>query len=245
MRIHIIDAPRITLLSDQTFHGHPGISWKSSGRDDAQTLVEFAGRLCYMSFGADQDIDGGHRTVTGRASQQEFVRNLIASGHGSVLEHAVYSLCIEGISRAVSHELVRHRAGMSYSQLSQRYVDESEVAFVRPPAITPMSHLDTVWQLGCQDALHRYRQLLAEGSREAGTTTAAVKAVREMARAVLPNCTETKIVVTGNARAWRHFMRIRSHKSADAEMRRLARAVYDHLYPQAQDLFQGGIEDSE
>ena len=84
-------------------------------------LNEVAGRTCYMSFGK------------GRKSNEEYLENILSSKHGSVLEHAVWNLLITGVSRALTHELVRHRAGFGYSQLSQRYVDESEARYVVPP----------------------------------------------------------------------------------------------------------------
>ena len=91
---------------------------------DGERLAEFAGRLCYMS----------QRNPASRTTR-DYLENIKKQGHGSVLEHANYSLLLEGVSRSLTHELVRHRAGFAYSQLSQRYVDESEASFVMPPAI--------------------------------------------------------------------------------------------------------------
>ena len=102
---------------------------------DGEHLAEFAGRLCYMS----------QRNPAGRATR-EYLVNILKQGHGSVLEHANYSLLLEGISRSLTHELVRHRAGFAYSQLSQRYVDESQAAFVVPPAIIGDEGLEGAWK---------------------------------------------------------------------------------------------------
>ena len=117
--------PRVTVLARPAFTeaAHLPVSW-SGESTDGERLAEFAGRLCYMS----------QRNPAGR-STREYLQNILKQGHGSVLEHANYSLLLEGISRSLTHELVRHRAGFAYSQLSQRYVDESEAAFVVPPAI--------------------------------------------------------------------------------------------------------------
>src|SRR4029078_10998681 len=94
-----------------------------------------AGRLCYMS----------QKNPASRATR-EYLENIKKQGHGSVLEHANYSLLLEGISRSLTHELVRHRAGFAYSQLSQRYVDESEANFVMPPAIIGDDVLEASWR---------------------------------------------------------------------------------------------------
>src|SRR5205085_12174685 len=97
-------------------------------------IAEFAGRLCYMS----QHNPAGRSTA-------EYLRNILRQGHGSVFEHSSYVMLIEGISRSCSHELVRHRAGWGFSQLSQRYVDESYAAFVMPPAVQGDVSLEAEW----------------------------------------------------------------------------------------------------
>jgi thymidylate synthase (FAD) len=238
--MHILTAPVVTVLARQEFLGHPGIQWESDSDVAGEALAEFAGRLCYLSFGADAGISGGHRSIPGRTSNRAYLENVLQVKHGSVLEHATWSLCLEGISRSLTHELVRHRAGFAFSQLSQRYVDESEVGFVLPPEILPDTPAHTLWLRSCERALADYRELLAavEGQvMHIQSTTLRRKRARETARAVLPNCTETKIVVTGNARAWRHFMELRGAPGADSEIRRLAFAVHDVLIRESDHLF--------
>lgn len=190
---------------------------KTSG----EALVETAGRLCYMSF--DKPRPGGNRA---------YIEHILEVGHGSVLEHAVYTLIVTGVSRSLTHELIRHRVGISPSQLSQRFVDESDVAFVLPPALAPLypawvggclSHPIERWVRGRQEDLEEYK-LWAEHLESASTEpdkTLRRKQARETARSVLPNCTETKICLTGNARAWRHMLELRGSLQADAEFRRL------------------------
>ena len=126
----------------------------------AQELAEFAGRLCYLSFGPDAGFEGGHKLIPGRTTNSEYLANILRTRHGSVLEHAVWTLLFEGVSRALTHELVRHRH-LSYSQLSQRYVDESEVAFVLPPEIEPDGETYELFRQSCERALQDYRALLA------------------------------------------------------------------------------------
>lgn len=243
--ITVLDRPRVTLIARQEFIKPPHIEWRSSleGEDNAEVLTEFAGRLCYLSFGAGE-LDG-HKTQAGRTDNQSYLENIITTGHGSVLEHGVFSLLIEGVSRSLSHELVRHRAGFGFSQLSQRYVDETQVAFVVPPELLESAkHNGEAWHIwlsSCQAALQDYQSLTDELEKTVPTDIPKRdrrKRVRQTARSVLPNSTETKLVVTGNVRAWRHFIEMRAAAAADLEIRRLAVEVYRILATEAPNLFQ-------
>jgi len=157
--MQIFREPRITLLARQEFMGAPHIQWRSDTDVPAQALAEFAGRLCYLSFGADAGFEGGHKLIAGRTSNADYLSNVLGVKHGSVIEHAVWTFLFEGVSRALSHELVRHRH-LSFSQLSQRYVDESEVAFVLPPEIREGTPAYDVWHRACARANDDYRELL-------------------------------------------------------------------------------------
>ena len=210
--MQIIREPRVALIARQEFLSPDHIRWQSDSDVPGQALTEFAGRLCYLSFGADAGLEGGHRTIGGRTTNESYLANILGVKHGSVLEHAVWSFLIEGVSRSLTHELVRHRAGFGFSQLSQRYVDESDIAFVLPPEIQENTPAFTTWERACQHALESYRTLLSEVTERIGDEESATmrkKRARQAARAVLPNCAETKIVVTGNARAWRHLVEMR------------------------------------
>src|SRR5436189_4212988 len=127
--------PVITLLARPVFlePDHIKVRWLGESTD-GERLAEFAGRLCYMS-----------QKNPANRSTGDYLENIKRQGHGSVLEHANYSLLLEGVSRSLTHELVRHRAGFAYSQLSQRYVDESEANFVVPPAIIGDAALEAEW----------------------------------------------------------------------------------------------------
>ncbi len=195
---------------------------------------------CYLSFGEDAGLEGGHKTIPGRTTNQAYLRNILNTKHGSVLEHAVWSFLVEGVSRSLTHELVRHRAGMAYSQLSQRYVDESEIGFVVPPEIQEGSPEFEEWSKACEDSLASYQRLLTavtEKVGEDGPATMRKKRARQAARSVLPNSAETKIVATGNARALRHFCEMRGSATADLEIRRLAGAILRALHQEAPNLF--------
>ncbi len=237
--MQIFREPRITLLARQQFLGAPHIRWQSDTDVPAQALAEFAGRLCYLSFGPDAGFEGGHKLIAGRTSNTDYLANVLGVKHGSVVEHAVWTFLFEGVSRALTHELVRHRH-LSYSQLSQRYVDESEVAFVLPPEIREGTPAFDVWERACQRANDDYRELLAlieEQVKDETSATLRRKRARQTARSLLPNATETKIVVTGNARAWRHFIEMRASGFADTEIRRVAIMVLRILQQEAPALF--------
>ena len=141
---------------------------------DGERLAEFAGRLCYMS----------QHNPANRATR-EYLENIKKQGHGSVLEHANYSILLEGVSRSLTHELVRHRAGFAYSQLSQRYVDESEANFVIPPAIVGDEALERVWRTQVDQAQAAYVSLVAQLMERYGWVADKVhrrKMAREAAR---------------------------------------------------------------
>jgi thymidylate synthase (FAD) len=222
--------PVITVLARPVFAEPPhlAVNWIGASTD-GERLAEFAGRLCYMS----------QRNPATRATR-DYLENIKKQGHGSVLEHATYSLLLEGVSRSLTHELVRHRAGFAYSQLSQRYVDESEANFVVPPAIIGNEALETAWRSQVDQAQAAYVQVvekLMERYAWIGDNIQRRKMAREAARAVLPNSTETKIVVTGNARAWRTMLELRSSEGAELEIRRCAVAILRILQAEAPGFF--------
>jgi len=222
--------PKVTLISRPHFTEPPHlpVQWLGDG-SDGERLAEFAGRLCYMS-----------QANPAKRPTREYLDNIKKQGHGSVLEHANYSLLLEGVSRSLTHELVRHRAGFAYSQLSQRYVDESHAAFVVPPAIAGDEKLETTWREEVEGAQQTYVALVEQLMERYGWVADRVhrrKMAREAARAVLPNATETKIVVTGNARAWRTMLELRAGEGAEQEIRRLAVAILRLLQREASAFF--------
>ncbi|MGH7631386.1 MAG: FAD-dependent thymidylate synthase [Gemmatimonadales bacterium] len=228
--MQIIRTPRVTLLARPQFvePAHLGVAWKGDSTD-GERLAEYAGRLCYMS----------QRNPAGRTTA-EYLQNILRQGHGSVFEHSVYVVLIEGISRSCSHELVRHRAGFGYSQLSQRYVDESDAAFVLPPAIQGDPALEADWLAQVQAAQAAYVaavERLMERYAAVPERTHRRKMAREAARSVLPNATEVKIVVSANVRAWRTMLELRLGEGAELEIRRMALACLAVLMQEAPALF--------
>ena len=237
-RVYLVTRPSVdwdqiaAFLADE---GLPAIPDSiRAGTDEANAVIEVSARLCYMSFGR------------GRRDIADFIHNLLSSKDGSVFEHVNYGFVFTGVSRSLSHELVRHRAGFAYSQRSQRYVDETEGSFVLPPALAmggeETAEARNVLDRALESAANSYVELVAElesvlprGRFEYATDRR--KAIRQAARAVLPNATETKIFVTGNVRAWRHFIEMRAAPFADWEIRSLAVEVLALLREEAPLMF--------
>lgn len=171
-------------------------------------IVEFAGRHCYRSW------------EKGRGSA-EYIENILIQRHGSVLEHASVTLAISGISRSCSHELVRHRAGMAWSQESQRYVDAKDIQFIMPVNLLGEENegIQRAFQESCQRDLGAYLAF-QELLKKQGVL--GKKEINEACRESLPNAAETRLVMTGNLRAFRHFLELRGGEGTDAQIRRLA-----------------------
>ncbi len=233
--LSIVREPRVYLVGRQTldedgiakFLGDHELTWQTDTEIGAEALAEMAGRVCYMSYGK------------GRKTNAEFLGHIVEVGHGSVLEHAVWSFLVTGVSRSFTHELIRHRH-FSYSQLSQRYVDESESDFVEPDVIANDPELHAAWSEAVNASRAAYDRLVAgltERFTDVADKTLRRKLARQAARSVLPNATETKIFVTGNARAMRHFIELRGSEHADVEIRKVAVQVLEILRAEAPNLF--------
>ena len=176
----------------------------------------------------------------GRKTNQEYLDNLIGMKHGSVLEHAVWDMLITGVSRSFTHELVRHRAGFGYSQLSQRYVDESTADFIEPDCIADDAELHAVWLACVHHAHDAYCKLVAGLEDKFASEPSATlrrKLARQAARSVLPNATETKIFVSANGRAWRHFIEARANEHAETEIRKVALLILRLLQQESPAIF--------
>ena len=155
----------------------------------------------------------------------KFIMGIVRSGHESVIEHVVFTFRIEGVSRACTHQLVRHRIA-SYSQRSQRYVDEGEFDYVVPPSIEGSEEAKREFEETMDFLIKKYEQL-----KDIGVT-------KEDARFVLPNACTTTIVVTMNARSLRNFLKVRMEKHAQWEIRVLAGKMYDLVQKVAPELFE-------
>jgi len=234
-----VTQPKVYLLGRQAlvegelarFLNDEGLIFSTDTRVAAEVLNEIAGRTCYMSFGK------------GRKSNREYLENILSSKHGSVLEHAVWNVLITGVSRSLTHELVRHRAGFGYSQLSQRYVDESDARYVVPPLYQQNEALYAKWKQTIDSVRQAYAELAESTAQFVQEQHPEMPArdrrkwARQAARSVLPNACETKIFVTGNARSWRHFVELRGSVHADTEIRLLAVEVCRTLKKESANLF--------
>lgn len=227
--VQILSSPRLG-EGHRVFLEARGMEWKPSPDcTAAEQIVEFSGRICYMSFGPERQAPG---------STRDYIKRLIQKGHESVLEHAAWSFVIYGVSRSFSHQLVRHRVGFSFSQLSQQYHEETGAAFVSPPGLESDPELLAQWEKTVTELRDTYSKLLHSNLR----TTALVpreelRLRRSLARSVLPNAIETAIVVTANARALRHFLKIRGCVEGDIEMRMVSASLLHALEKEAPSLF--------
>lgn len=231
--VYVVGRPSFDIVAARRFLHHNNLSGhmlSDATGTDAEVLIEMSTRLCYLSF------DKGR-------SSPAFHKHLLELHHGSTIEHANWTLWIAGVSRSWSHEMVRHRAGFGFSQLSQRYVDSSQTAFVMPPSVQQLGALaQDAWISHMLASLDAYRSAVTEietklRAEGIDNKTTLRKLSREAARSLLPNAVETMIAVTANARAWRHFIEMRSDVYAEAEMRRVAFAVYQVLLQEAPYLF--------
>jgi thymidylate synthase (FAD) len=215
-------APLQVQVIAQTQFDPPGdVPWETDA-DGGQALAEFAGRACYESW---------DKPNPATATNQGFLRHILEVGHGSVLEHASVSMYLTGVSRSLTHELIRHRH-FSFSQLSQRHVPDGNVAVVEPAVVADDPELHERFLAATDAALAAYRQLLDTlESRVADAPNAALRRrqARQAARSLLPAALESRIVVTGNYRAWRHFIAMRASEHADVEMRAVAIACLREL----------------
>ncbi len=221
MDIELVFGPRVLLVAatapifvhTSDAAEYPFWQWIESTSTDlngkpfsAEHVLEFAGRNCYQSWSKPNPKT---------ANTADYIRNIVKQRHFSVLEHASFTVYIDGISRSCSHQLVRHRH-FSFSQLSHRYVRPDKIRVVVPPKYRNDPVAIKVLERAAEDAALAYAALTASSS------PASKKSVNEAARAVLPHMLETSIVVTGNLRAWREFFEKRLSPSADAEIREVA-----------------------
>lgn len=187
---------------------------------DPERAIAAAARLCYAPVGAAELLE----TMSDEAVRK-VLKVIITSGHTSALEHASYTFAIDGVSRALTHQLVRHRLA-SYNQQSQRYVSYAEEPeFIVPPSIAENPAALKRYKAANAAAFAAYRELLDSG------------VAPEDARYLLPNAMETKIVVTMNVRELLHFLELRCCNRAQWEIRALALSMLDLAEPTAPYIF--------
>ncbi len=220
---------RVQLVAKTEFFPLEDVPW-STDADGGEALAEFAGRACYQSW---------KKPNPATATNAGYLRHILEVGHLSVLEHGSVSFYLTGVSRSLTHELIRHRH-FSYSQLSQRYVPERNAAMVEPDVIAQDPELHERFLAATRAGQEAYTDLLDGLEKRFATEPNATlrrKQARQAARSVLPNATETRMVVTGNYRAWRHFIAMRATEHADVEIRALAVECLRQLHKAAANVF--------
>ncbi len=223
-----IREPTVQLVGLTRFLNPGDVDWTTDTTFDSQELIEFSGRMCYQSW----DNPAGRTNA-------EYIGNMLDHGHLSVIEHGIASFAIKGVSRSLTHELVRHRH-FSYSQLSQRYVSSRDANFVEPQTIADEPEAHQLFTELCEHARKTYRRLstiLQKKYADVPDRTLRRKLARQAARSVLPNATATQLVMTGNFRAWRHFIRMRASEHADVEIRKVAILILHCLQEAAPAIF--------
>ncbi len=209
-----IVAPRVQLIAKTEFLPPADVDW-STDAEGGQALAEFAGRACYQSWSKPNPAT---------ATNAGYLAHILEVGHLAVLEHGSVSFYLTGLSRSLTHELIRHRH-FSFSQLSQRYVPDDDATVVAPPVVAGDPELEALLVKAAEASRQAYEKLLAGlEARFADAPNASLrrKQARQAARSVLPAATETRLVVTGNYRTWRHFIGMRATEHADVEIRQLA-----------------------
>ncbi len=234
MTVTKFNQPKVYLISKPVLN-NPGIleflndektEWDTDFPTDGDGLVEFAGRVCYVSFGKKQ----------GRRKNNEYIGNLVKHGHGSVLEHANYTFLIAKASRGFTHQMVRHRAGFSFSQESTHFINYSEDLRVKKePGIQLSASLEEYindHHINTQFLYNKYvAELMDKGMKK--------KEACGRARGLLPIAMESKITVTGNLRAWRHFMEARGNSANTPEVQAVAIQVFNILKDEAPNSLLG------
>jgi len=188
---------------------------------DAEKLIERAGRTCYLSL-----------PRMGQGTESRFIRMLIGSGHESVLEHAFATFRVNGGSRAFTHQIVRHRL-CSFSQQSQRYVDEKGFEYIEPRSVTADKEAHRIFEESVDSARKSYDKLQQLGIK------------KEDARYVLPNAVESEIVISANFRELRHIFNIRCAKSAQWEIRKICLEMLRIMKEVAPSVFADFTMDEE
>ncbi|MBS4007475.1 MAG: FAD-dependent thymidylate synthase [Clostridium sp.] len=183
-----------------------------------EQIVAAAARLCYSSAGADALL-----TALPKDKAEQFLAKLVEMGHFSPLEHVSFTFAVEGVSRALSHQLVRHRIA-SYSQKSQRYVREDNFTYIVPPAVAANSEAEQLFRQQMEQIRQAYQVLRG-------------MVHHEDARYLLPNACETKLVFTMNARSLHNFFVTRCCNRAQWEIRLLAETIYQEVKKVAPNLF--------
>ncbi len=238
--VHLIARPAVDLDGMRAYLTDVGgESWLDRRVEEAdgtpnsgELLVEFAGRACYRSW--EPGLNPNVSRI--RTDQREYFANILASAHGSVLEHANYSLALRNVSRVATHEIVRHRAGSAFSQESLRYVRLTDIGFRIPPVLEPLRERVVA-------IVEQLEELQVSAAKELGIDAEGVpfhvkKEVTSALRRLAPIGLSTDIIWTANVRTLRHVIEMRTAAGAEEELRLIFDQVARLMFAEAPGLFQ-------
>lgn len=263
--MRIVKEPQVFLVAKTMLYG-PGVrayfdsiglpEYELEGPSDGDKLVEMAGRLCYRSwqaYDADKPEATNPNVQKVREGNGPYLKNVIDSGHGSVLEHVMATFAFKDVSRVFTHEMVRHRAGMAYSQESLRYVRLTDLPFWLPGSLM-QEGIGTFDQrtraaqllLGVVEYLEDRQRDLAEIFGINDTKNFHVKKqLTSMFRRIAPIGLATSILVSGNLRSWRHVIEQRTSPAAEEEIRLVFGKVAAIMRNEFPSSFQDMVVDVE
>ncbi|HEX5224144.1 MAG TPA: FAD-dependent thymidylate synthase [Solirubrobacteraceae bacterium] len=223
MRAYLAEVGGESWLDQRVQEGEP---------NPGELLAEFAGRICYRSW--EPGLNANVTRV--RTDRHAYFGNILASLHGSVLEHASYSFAFRSVSRVFTHELVRHRAGSAFSQESLRYVRLTDIGFRVPPALEPVR----AQVLSLVEQLEEFQVSAAEqlGLDDEGVPFAVKKEITSALRRLAPIGLSTDILWTANVRTLRHVIEMRTAPGAEEELRMVFDEVARTMLAEAPELFQ-------
>ena len=237
--IHLIARPAIDLNGMRAYLSDVGgASWLERRTEadvspnPGELLVEFGGRACYRSWEPGLNVN----VTKVRTDQRDYLRNILKSAHGSVLEHANYSFALRNVSRVATHEIVRHRAGAAYSQESLRYVRLVDIGFRVPPALEPL-HRE------CVELVERLEEFQLSAAKalkidEAGIPFHVKKEVTSALRRLAPIGVSTDLILTMNLRTLRHVIEMRTAPGAEEELRLIFGRLGEIMVEEAPGVFQ-------
>jgi len=235
-----------SMLDALAYLGAEGWNPEGCGAADADILTEFAGKSCYMSF--DTALNQNLTKVGTRSTHDYIQQGIIANKHGSVLEHASVTFFITNVSRVVTHEIVRHRAGTAFSQTSGRYVRLDQIDMYMPKDIAETPSAAAIFAR----AVAQMEENAAELAMVTNINSKPFNIKKRLTsafRRIIGNGQANHIVVTANHRAWRHMIEMRTDPHAEEEIRvvfadisRQLRERFPTIYADAQVSVVDGIE---
>lgn len=223
---------------------HLGVDgWASDGGTDADVLTEFAGKSCYMSF--DKNLNLNLSKVGGRPNSAYIQDGIIGNKHGSVLEHSTVTFFLTNVSRVVTHELVRHRAGTAFSQTSGRYVRSDEVDMYVPFELAKFPGASDVIKRAVREMEENVAELVEITGIEDMTDFGMKKRLTSAFRRLIGNGQANHLVMTANHRAWRHVIEMRTSVHAEEEIRYIMADVAEQLKERFPTIYGDMIENAD